>query len=138
MAPGADGETAVAMQRGSETILLVEDDDLLRELVRESLEEIGYRVLEAGSGEAALALAAQPTPPVDLLLTDVVMPQMSGREVAEQIQARQPGIKVLFMSGYMDDAVVRHGLLTAEINFLPKPFTRSALASKVREVLDSG
>jgi len=121
---------------GSETILLVEDEDALRELVRMTLQEMGYKVIEAGNGRQALSLVEQYTEPIDLLLTDVVMPQMGGRQLAETLTSQRPQLKVLFTSGYMDDAVVRHGLLTAEVEFLAKPFTHGDLAAKVREVLD--
>jgi CheY-like chemotaxis protein len=123
-----------ALSRGSETILLVEDEDMVRDLVRTVLRAAGYRVLEAAHGEAALSLAAQHQGAIDLLMTDVVMPHMGGRELAEQLKALRPGMKVLFTSGYTDDTVVRHGVLEAE--FLPKPFSPGGLASKVREVLD--
>lgn len=123
-------------RHGNETILLVEDEQALRNLVRFTLEEMGYTILEAEDATQALELAATHPEHIDLLLTDVVMPQMSGRELAETITTQRPDIKVLFMSGYMDDAVVRHGLLMAEVNFLPKPFSHSALALKVRGVLD--
>ncbi|MCB9422285.1 MAG: PAS domain S-box protein [Ardenticatenaceae bacterium] len=126
----------VDLPLGDETILLVEDDETLRELVRDTLEEFGYTVLESVDVGEALTLAEQNLSRIDLLLTDVVMPQMSGRELADQIVAQRSEIKVVFMSGYMDDAVVRHGLLAAKVNFLPKPFTRSELTSKVRAVLD--
>ncbi|MCA9968581.1 MAG: response regulator, partial [Anaerolineales bacterium] len=132
----AAGKARAALPRGSETILLVEDETAVRELVHLTLQEIGYDVLEARNGREALALAAQHPRPIDLLLTDVVMPEMSGREVAQRLKARQPALKVIFMSGYMDDAVVRHGLLLGQVQFLSKPFARSALATKVREVLD--
>ena len=125
-----------AAQCGYETILLVEDEEALRQLVCLTLQEIGYTVLEAGDGSQALALAEQYPAPIALLLTDVVLPHKSGRELAGQFAARHPETKVLFMSGYMDDAVMRHGVLTADVNFLSKPFSRSVLASKVREVLD--
>ena len=124
------------MQHGSETILLVEDEAALRDLVRITLEEVGYTVLEADDSRHALDLVEQYADEIDLLLTDVVMPHISGRDLAQGLNARQPGVKVLFMSGYMDDDVLRHGLLTAEVEFLSKPFTRSMLASKVRSILD--
>jgi len=123
-------------QRGCERILLVEDEESLRSLVRECLEASGYSVVEARRGVEALELAARSNEPIQLLLTDVVMPGMSGRELAEQIAVSRPEIKVLYMSGYTDDAVVRHGVLTAEMAFLQKPFNMVALASKVRAVLD--
>lgn len=132
---GEGGQTAVPPP-GHETILLVEDEEALRHLVRLTLEEIGYTILEAADGNAALALAAEHPDIIDLLLTDVVLPQKSGRKLAEELQMHRPLMRVLFMSGYMDDAVMRHGVLMAEMNFLSKPFSRSALASKVREVLE--
>jgi CheY-like chemotaxis protein len=121
---------------GHETILLVEDEDAVRQLVCTTLEELGYSVLTAQDGFTALALVDKLTYPVDILLTDVVMPQMSGRELAEKLSQKIPQLKVLFMSGYMDDAVVRHGILTAQVDFLPKPFSKFALAEKVRSVLN--
>ncbi len=120
---------------GYETILLVEDDELVRSLIQRALQDEGYTILEACSGDEALSLAGQHPGGIELLMTDVVMPQMSGRELAEQLKALRPQLKVLFMSGYTDDTVVRHGVLTAEIEFLPKPFSSSKLVSKVREVL---
>lgn len=123
-------------QSGSETVLVVEDEEAVRCLVREMLAESGYTVLEAADGETALSLATSHTEPIDLLLTDVIMPQISGREVAERLLTQLPHLRVLFMSGYMDDAVVRHGILAAEVDFLAKPFSGNALLVKVREVLD--
>ncbi len=128
--------TEHSLMRGSETILLVEDEEMVRDLVQFSLEEVGYRVLAAASGSAALALAAAHPTPIDLVVTDVVMPQMSGRELVEQFQILYPTMKVLFTSGYTDDAVVRHGLLTAEVAFLQKPFSPHTLLTKVRALLD--
>ncbi len=121
---------------GHETILLVEDDKTVRDLVRLTLQAEGYTVLEADSGGEALSLAGRHQGRVDLLMTDVVMPNMNGRELAERLKALYPRIKILFMSGYTNGTMVRHGVLTAEIKFLPKPFTPIALTSKVREVLD--
>ncbi len=121
---------------GSETILLVEDEDNVRELATLVLEQCGYTVMTAPEGLAALQLMATCREKIDLLLTDVVMPQMGGRILAETLQAQFPELRVLFMSGYTDDAVVRHGVLQANTNFLQKPFTPSSLANKVREVLD--
>ena len=120
---------------GSEIVLVVEDEEAVRSLVKMTLQELGYRVLEAEDGAAALALAARQEK-IDLLLTDVVMPRMSGRELAEQLSEQSPALKVLFMSGYMDDAVVRHGILTAQVEFLPKPFSAVTLAAKVRTILN--
>ncbi|OPY67492.1 MAG: Blue-light-activated protein [Syntrophorhabdaceae bacterium PtaU1.Bin034] len=121
---------------GNETILLVEDENTLRDLVRTLLEAQGYTVLEAQDGDNALAVSGRYGGSIHLLMTDVVMPGISGRELAERLKTLRPSMKVLFMSGYTDDAVVRHGLLTARVQFLPKPFSPAMLALKVREVLD--
>ena len=123
--------------RGSETILLVEDEQIVRDLEREALEESGYTVLEARSASHALELAQEYRGTIDLLLTDVVMPELSGHEVAERLTARRPEMKVLYASGYTDGAIVRHGVLEPGIAFLPKPLTPASLARKVREVLDA-
>lgn len=122
--------------RGNETVLLVEDDTPVRRITRLALESQGYTVLEADSGLAALALVSD-TKAVHLLLTDVVMPEMGGRQVANALRAKQPGLQVLFMSGYTDDAVLHHGILTHTDQFISKPFTPLTLARKVREVLDA-
>jgi two-component system, cell cycle sensor histidine kinase and response regulator CckA len=121
--------------RGSETVLVVEDEIALRNVLRESLEGLGYRVLCAENGEQALALEAAET--IDFLLTDIVMPEMSGRELAERLLARRPELRVLYMSGYTDDEVVRSGILTEQVAFLAKPFTLPNLAKKVRAVLEA-
>ncbi|MFQ5719787.1 MAG: PAS domain S-box protein, partial [Acidobacteriota bacterium] len=121
---------------GSETVLLVEDEDGVRALARRSLQQNGYNVLEAGQGSEALSIDEQHDGPIHLLVTDVVMPQISGPELAECLASSRPDMKVLYMSGYPDDAVIHHGLLDdGTENFLPKPFTPRILASKVREVL---
>ena len=125
-----------AAPRGVETILLVEDDDAVRDLARETLESSGYRVLEAAHPEAALRIAETYAGSIDLLLTDVVMPGMSGRVLADRLLPLRSGIKLLFMSGYTADAIVHHGVLDAGTAFLQKPFTPGALARRVREVLD--
>jgi len=125
-----------SLPQGKETVLLVEDEPEVRWLVRDMLQHLGYTVLEARHGIEAQVLSIQHAGPIHLLITDVVMPQMSGREIAEQLTSEHPETKVLYMSGYTDDAVVRHGVLAAEIAFLQKPFTPEALARKVREVLD--
>jgi CheY-like chemotaxis protein len=115
---------------------LVEDDDAVRAITKLALQSLDYTVLEARNGEEAVRICERHTEPIQLLITDVVMPEMGGRQVAERLTARKQGIKVLFLSGYTDDAVVRHGVLQAEVAFLQKPFTPMALANKVRDVLD--
>jgi two-component system cell cycle sensor histidine kinase/response regulator CckA len=132
--PTSEAETAAG---GSETILLVEDSDSLRELGREILEEHGYKVIEASSATAALAGLARHAGSLDLILTDLVMSGMSGRELADQVTRMRPGTKVLFMSGYTDDALGHHGVLDAGTAFVEKPFTIDGLLRKVRDVLDS-
>jgi CheY-like chemotaxis protein len=122
---------------GTETLLLVEDEEQVRLIIREALEKQGYNVLSAANGEEALLLAEDQTTEISLLLTDVVMPQMSGRELAERLLTMRPQLGVLYMSGYTDDAIVRHGLLEDTLNFIQKPFDSGSVARKVREVLDS-
>ncbi|HMD38600.1 MAG TPA: PAS domain S-box protein [Candidatus Acidoferrum sp.] len=124
--------------RGSETVLLVEDAEPLRKLAQAFLGEAGFHVLSAESGEEALQIAAHHAGPLDLLLTDVVMPGMNGRVLAERLVQRQPGIKVLYMSGYTDSFIAGHGVLEPGINLLHKPFTEEVFLRKVREVLDGG
>jgi two-component system, cell cycle sensor histidine kinase and response regulator CckA len=121
---------------GSETILLVEDEELVRRLACRVLQGYGYHVMAAASGKGALELIGAGCHRLDLLVTDVVMPGMSGRQLAEELQIRQPGLKVLYLSGYTDDAIVRHGVLEQEVSFLQKPFSRDTLLQKVRSVLD--
>ena len=124
--------------KGAEMILLVEDAEPLRKLAQAFLESNGFRVLSAPSGEAALEIAARHSGLFDLLLTDVVMPGMNGRVLAEQLLPRQPGLKVLYMSGYTDSFITGHGVLEPGTNLLHKPFTEEVLIRKVREVLDGG
>jgi signal transduction histidine kinase/CheY-like chemotaxis protein len=133
---GAPATEAVLTPGRGETILLVEDAQRVRAVVREILEMSGYTVLEARHGVEALEVSNRHAGTIHLLLTDVVMPQMSGRELSQRLATLRPGLKVLYMSGYTDDAIVRHGVLAAGIAFLSKPFTPDALALKVREVLD--
>jgi CheY-like chemotaxis protein len=121
----------------AETILLVEDALRVRAVVREILEMNGYNVLEARHGAEALEISERHQGPIHLMVTDVVMPQMSGRELAQRLQPIRQDMRVLYMSGYTDDAIVRHGVLGAGMAFLSKPFTPDALALKVREVLDT-
>ncbi len=137
-ARGRDGKTdARALPRGSETVLLVEDEKGVRELAREYLELVGYTVIEAEDGHTALELAAMHVGPIQLLMTDVVMPGISGRELAGRVKAIRPDIKILFMSGYTDQAVVHHGILDTDAALLQKPFTMAALAAKLREILST-
>jgi two-component system cell cycle sensor histidine kinase/response regulator CckA len=126
----------VASPTGSETVLLVEDEPALRRLSRRVLAQFGYTVLEAPNGEEALRLAEAYHGPINLVLTDVVMPRLSGHDLAERVLASHPEAKILFMSGYTDDAVVQHGVLTQDVALLRKPFTPYALAARIREVLD--
>jgi CheY-like chemotaxis protein/two-component sensor histidine kinase len=133
VASAPDGEA-----RGSETVLLVEDQAEVRELAAGVLREYGYEVLEAASGEQAEQVAASAETPVDAVVTDVVLPGISGRVLAERLTARWPGLSVLYMSGYTDDVVVHHGVLDAGMAFLQKPFAPEVLARKLRELLDRG
>jgi two-component system cell cycle sensor histidine kinase/response regulator CckA len=135
---GSEQVTTATSLVGTETVLLIEDSPALRATARQILARYGYTVLEAPNGKAALALVGSLGGPIHLLLTDVVMPGMSGRELAERFTVSRPGVKVLYMSGYTDDAVVRHGVLRPGIAYLQKPFTPETLARKVREVLDGG
>ena len=120
---------------GSGTILLVEDEEEVRNLAAKVLSDYGYQVLRGSHGQEALSLAERHPEPIDLLLTDVIMPGMTGRELAEQLQSLRPGIKVLYMSGYSGNVIARRGALDPGVAYLAKPFTESALAGKVREVL---
>lgn len=131
---GADDRESL---QGTETVLLVEDEEVVREMATEILRDAGYHVLEARHGPEALILGRRHAGAIHLMLTDVVMPQMSGRELAEQLTPLRRDMKVLYMSGYTDDAIVHHGVLEEGTAFIGKPFTPSALARKVREILDA-
>ena len=136
-APSASPPSSTASGlAGRETVLLVEDEDQVRALAASILQKVGYRVLQARHAREAIALAAEELGPIDLLLTDVVMPEMAGPLLARRLVALRPGMRVLFMSGYTDDAIVRHGILEAGVPFLQKPFVPEALARRVREALD--
>jgi two-component system, cell cycle sensor histidine kinase and response regulator CckA len=128
--------TASTPRRGDETILLVEDETVVRHLVAEILESSGYTVLQAGDGPSALELLRRHTNKLDLLVTDVVMPGMSGPEVAQAVTSMRPGTQVLYTSGYTDSAIGHHGVLEPGIAFLQKPFSSDDLTRKVRGLLD--
>jgi CheY-like chemotaxis protein len=130
-----DASTAPAPMGGTETILVVEDDASVRDLVNRTLKRHGYDVLSAQSPAEAVAMVGRGDGTIHLLLSDVILPQMSGSTMASALAQWQPGMKVLYMSGYTDDAVLRHGALDEGVAFLQKPFTSQALARKVREVL---
>jgi CheY-like chemotaxis protein len=138
--PAAAGEVEAtgtldgAAERGTETIMVVEDDESVRDLVRIMLETRGYNVLAVAGAEEAERLC---TDEVDLLLTDVVMPEVNGRALAERLSLASPSMRILFMSGYSDEAVYRHGEISPNAAFIEKPFTDRTLARKVRDVLDS-
>jgi two-component system cell cycle sensor histidine kinase/response regulator CckA len=134
----ADAGADTPPPRGTETILLVEDEEALLHLTRETLAQLGYTVMEARHGAEALLVAGQHQGSISLLLTDVIMPQLNGRELAERLLATRPGLRVLYMSGYTAGAIEQHGVLDPGTSFLQKPFTPDQLARKVREVLDMG
>jgi PAS domain S-box-containing protein len=127
----------MATLSGTETILLAEDDEMLRPLAKGLLDKLGYTVLEAENADQALGVAGAHAGPIHLLVSDVVMPGASGRELARRLAETRPATRVLYVSGYTDDAIVHHGMLEPGLHFLQKPFTPAALARKVREVLDA-
>lgn len=131
------GTESPTVPGGTETVLLVEDEARVRKLTETILTARGYQVITASSGDEALRICESHKLPITILITDVVMPKMGGRELAEKVKSIHPQIKVLFISGYPDDAVVRHGILQNRVFFLQKPFTPSALSRKVRNVIDS-
>jgi two-component system cell cycle sensor histidine kinase/response regulator CckA len=142
--PRVEGETDVtpAPARvsgglgGTETLLLVEDEEVIRRVVRESLRQRGYTVLEASDGVEAITICERPEQRIDLLITDVVMPLMSGPETVRRVQLTRPNLPVLFISGYTDRALIHHGMRDNTSAFLQKPFTPDVLARKVRDVLE--
>jgi CheY-like chemotaxis protein len=131
----ADEQARPASSRNTETVLIVEDEEQVRTVARDILQRQGYKVLVARSPESALSLCMSETQRVDLLLTDVVMPRLSGPELAERLAVLRPQIKVLFMSGFMDDALSRHGATGQKLNLISKPLTPQTLSQKVRELL---
>ncbi|MGO9086870.1 MAG: PAS domain S-box protein [Candidatus Sulfotelmatobacter sp.] len=134
---GIEKRPSGGVQQGSETVLLVEDDTQLRELTSSVLAQCGYKVLVAGGPEEGLAIAKANHHDIRLLVTDVVMPRINGPQLAEQVLRIAPEVRVLYISGYTDDAIVHYGVLDEGLWFLPKPFTMAALVNKVREVLDA-
>jgi two-component system, cell cycle sensor histidine kinase and response regulator CckA len=124
--------------RGKETVLLVEDEDSIRTLLGRILRANGYDVLEACNGNEALEVFQHADKAIELVVTDVVMPQMNGRVLIEHLRALCPGIQAIYMSGYTDDAIVRQGITESEVHFLRKPFRPAEIAAKMREVLDGG
>jgi len=134
--PAAAPAARPAVRGGAETVLLVEDEDLVRQLTREILRRNGYRVLEARDGVAALVVLHEHRGHIDLLLTDVVMPRMSGHELVERARPLRPEMRILYVSGYSEEAIARQGQLTEGIELLAKPFTPAALTAKIRELLD--
>ena len=121
--------------RGSETVLLVEDENAVRQPACEFMKRCGYNVIEAKDGLQAVEAAARHKGPINLMVTDVVMPGMSGGQLAELLAEKYPKMKVLFISGYSEKVVLRHNILDVQTNFLQKPFTLKSLAAKIREVL---
>jgi len=132
----AHDHAPVSRHRGVETILLAEDDEQVRELASEALSAAGYSVLAAETPQAAISICRDHAARIDLLLTDVVMPIIGGRELARQLTAIRPDLRVLYMSGYTPQAILHHGELEANTFFIQKPFTPSSLAAKIREVLE--
>jgi CheY-like chemotaxis protein len=124
------------MLHGTETILVVEDEPSILRLVVDTLQPLGYTLLEASSGPEALRISGSTEGEIDLLLTDVIMPEMNGKELADIIKKSRPSIKILFMSGYTDETVIHHHIMDSTMNFLQKPLTPKKLVSKLSQVLD--
>jgi len=124
-------------EKASETILLVEDQEAVRSFALAALKQYGYHVIEASDGEEAIAAAGNYSGDIHLLLTDVVLPGMNGKELAERLKELRPNLKVLFFSGYTADVIAHHGVLNPGVAFLHKPFSQEELAQKVREVLEN-
>jgi PAS domain S-box-containing protein len=133
-----EADAPLGETRGTETLLLVEDEEMVRQLIARVLRDLGYEVFESSSGNEALSLSGAFDRPIDLLVTDVVMPGMSGRELAEILTEARPATRVLFMSGYTDETIVHNGVFDGEAEFIGKPFTPQELAHKVRGVLEAG
>ena len=133
---GPAGAQSAAALRGTETVLVAEDEDGVRELLRKILTEHGYTVLEARHGRDALMVSERYERPIHLLVTDVVMPEIGGGELARKLSERRPGLRVLFVSGYTNDEVLRRGIPGAGTAFVQKPFTPESLLRRVRDMLD--
>jgi CheY-like chemotaxis protein len=133
----APAAPAGAIRGGTETVLLVEDESVVRTLVRSTLRQRGYVVLEAENGAQALEISSGHKGPIHMLVTDMVMPGMSGRELAQRVAHGRPEMRVLFVSGYTDEVIDQQGLLLPGVGFLQKPFTLDALSRRVREILDA-
>lgn len=131
----ADNKARMKLQGGAKTVLIVEDEESILNLSKEMLEMLGYKVLAVNETDKALLLAKEYDGNIDLLLTDVMMPGMNGKELSERIVAFKPGLKRLYMSGYTPDVIARQGILEDDIQFIPKPFSFKDLATKVKEIL---
>jgi CheY-like chemotaxis protein len=136
-ATGAQESVEEAAMPGNETLLVVEDDGAVRTVIAKVLRQAGYRVVEAGTDEEALKLCSKPKPDIHLIVTDLVMPGLGGRALAKELQSLRPQVRVLYMSGYTEDAIMRHRFIEREAAFIGKPFTPERLTSKVRELLDA-
>jgi DNA-binding NtrC family response regulator len=130
-------ELVTSVPRGNETVILVEDEGAILELGQIILEGLGYTVVAARTPAEALRVAAEHSGPIDLLITDVVMPEMNGRELAEQLSTARPRMRRLYMSGYTSDIISHRGVLDEGVNFIQKPFSMRGLAEKVRAALDT-
>ena len=137
VAPLEIRKAPASLPRGTETVLLVEDEEGVRELAKEYLESCGYKVLVAQNGQAAIDLVSKHSGPIDLIMTDIVMPGLSGSDLAKKVQSLRPDIRVVYMSGYTDQAIIHHGILSSDVLLLQKPFTMSTLAHKLREALSA-
>jgi CheY-like chemotaxis protein len=125
-----------AMKGGMETILVADDEPSIRKLIHDTLTPLGYKIIEASNGVEALELFRQSESEIDMLLTDVVMPKMTGKKLAEKLLAEKPGFKILYMSGYTDNVIVHQGVLDEDIEFINKPLVPSLLTKRIREVLE--
>jgi CheY-like chemotaxis protein len=137
-ADAADGDGRSSIRGWHETGLLVEDDASVRAVVRRTLQSNGYNVVEAGNAGDAVRLAQDYGGKIDFMITDLIMPETSGRDLAQTVSALRPGIKVLYMSGYSDNTVLQHGMVSSDMEFIAKPFTQDKLLEKIRQVLTTG